>query len=230
MATIQLFATNSLRGAFDELIPQFERAGGHTVSVSYDPAKMMLERVRRGETADLAVLGTPAIDALVKEGKLTAGSRRLVAQCGVGVGVRTGAKRPDIGSVEAFKSALLAAKSVAWTSEGVSGIYFSELIERLGIVDPLRAKALTQPGGLVGHFVVEGKAELAVQQIPELLAVPGIDLVGPLPKEIQKYTVSAAGIFAGAKQPAAAQALLDFLTTPAAAAVFKARGHEPATA
>lgn len=228
MSTVQLFATNSLRGALDRLIPQFERANGHTVSISYDPAKLMLERVRHGETADLAMLGASAIDALLKEGKLAAGSRRLVAQCGVGVGVRAGAKRPDIGSVEAFRNALLAAKAVAWTTNGVSGIYFSELIGRMGIADALRAKALTQPGGLVGHFVVEGKAEIAVQQIPELLAVPGIELVGPLPKDIQMYTVSASGIFTDAKQPAAARALQDFLTSPEAAQVFKAAGHEAA--
>jgi molybdate transport system substrate-binding protein len=228
MTTVHLFATNSLRGALDRLIPQFERAHAHTVSISYDPAKLMLERVRRGETADLAMLGASAIDALLKEGKLAAGSRRPVAQCGVGVGVRAGAKQPDIGSVDAFRNALLAAKAVAWTTDGVSGIYFSELIERMGIADALRAKALTQPGGLVGHFVVEGKAELAVQQIPELLAVPGIELVGPLPKDIQRYTVSASGVFTDAKQPGAARALQDFLTSPEAGQVFKAAGHEAA--
>jgi len=228
MATIKLFATNSLRGALVRLIPQFERANGHTVSISYDPAKLMLERVRRGETADLAMLGASAIDALIQDGKLAANSRRLVAQCGVGVGVRAGAKRPDIGSVEAFKNALLAAKAVAWTTDGVSGIYFSELIGRLGIADALRAKAVTQPGGLVGHFLVEGKADIAVQQIPELLAVDGVELVGPLPKEIQKYTVSASGLFTDAKEPAAARALQDFLTSPEAGQVFKSAGHEPA--
>jgi molybdate transport system substrate-binding protein len=228
MATIRLFSTNSMRGALERLIPPFQRAGGHAVSISYDPAKVMLERVRGGEMADLALLGVTAIDTLAREGKVSAASRRLVARCGVGVGVRAGAARPDINSVEALGNALLAAKSVAWTSEGVSGIYFSGLIERLGIAEALRTKAVMQAGGLVGTLVATGKAEMAVQQIPELLAVPGVDLAGPLPREIQHYTVSAGAIFTGARQPAGAQALLDYLTTPEAGKVFAACGHEPA--
>lgn len=228
MAKIQLFTTNSMRGALGEMVPQFERASGHAVSISYDPAKIMLERIRRGEKADAAMLSLPAITALEKEGRIVPGSRRPVASCGVGVGVLAGAKKPDIGSVDAFKQALLAAKSVAWTQEGVSGMHFSELIERLGIAGAMKAKAVQQPGGLIGELVVAGRAEMAIQQIPELMAVPGIELVGPLPDEVQKTTPSAAGIFADAKEPAAARAFLDFLGTPVAAKVFRARGHEPA--
>ncbi|HET9405290.1 MAG TPA: substrate-binding domain-containing protein [Burkholderiales bacterium] len=230
MATIQLFVSNSLRGVLNELIPQFERASGHKVSISYDPAKVMMERIARGETADLVILGGSAIEDLIRAGKVAADSKRPVASCGVGIAVLAGAKKPDIGTVGAFKNALLAAKSVAWTQEGASGMYFSKLIERLGIAEPMLAKAVRRPGGLIGELVAARKAELAVQQIPELMAVPGIELAGPLPREIQVTTVSAAGIFIGAKQPAAAQALLDFLTSPASAKVFKARGHEPAAA
>jgi molybdate transport system substrate-binding protein len=230
MATIQLLTTNSLRAALGEIIPQFERASGHRVAVSYDPAKMMLERIRRGEKADAAMLSLPAIETLGKEGRITHGSRRPIASCGVGLGVLAGAPKPDIGSVEAFKKTLLAAKSVAWTVEGVSGMHFSGLIERLGIAGALKAKAVQQPGGLIGDLVVAGKAEMAVQQIPELMAVPGVELVGPLPDELQKTTPSVAAIFTDAKEPAAAQALLDFLASAASARVFKAHGHEPARA
>jgi molybdate transport system substrate-binding protein len=229
MATIKLFVSNSMRGVMDKLIPRFERASGHKVSISYDPAKVMMERIARGETADLAILGGSAIADLERAGKIAAGSTRVVASCGVGIAVKAGAPKPDIGTVEAFKRALLAAKSIAYTQQGASGIYFSELIERLGIADPVKARAVRQPGGLIGELVAAGKAELAVQQIPELMAVRGIELAGPLPKEIQQTTVSSAGVFAGSNEPAAARALLDFLTTPASAAVLRAKGLEPAT-
>lgn len=228
MANIQLFVSNSLRGALSELIPLFERSSGHAVSISYDPAKVMMERIARGETADLAILGGSAIADLIRDGKVTAGSKRAIASCGIGVAVLAGAAKPDIGSLDAFKNALVAARSIAWTQEGASGIYFSKLIERLGIDKAVKAKAVRQPGGLIGELVAARKAELAVQQIPELMAVPGIEFVGPLPQEIQMTTVSVAGIFTSAREPAAAQALLDFLTSPASARVFKTRGLEPA--
>ena len=228
MATIKLFVSNSMRGVMNELIPQFERASGHRVEISYDPAKVMMERIARGEVADLAILGGSAIADLIKAGKVTAGSKRSISSCGVGVAVFAGAKKPDIGSVEAFKKALLAAQSVAWTQEGASGMYFTQLIERLGIAEQLKAKAVRKPGGLIGELVAARKAELAVQQIPELMAVPGIELVGPFPPEIQVTTVSVAGIFSASSQPDAAKALLDHLTTPAAARVMKAKGMEPA--
>ena len=230
MATIQLFVSNSSRGVLGELIPQFERSSGHSVSISYDPAKVMMERIARGETADLAILGGSAIADLIRDGKVAAGSKRTIARCGIGVAVLAGAAKPDISSLDAFKNALIAARSIAWTQEGASGIYFSKLIERLGIADAVKAKAVRQPGGLIGELVAARKAELAVQQIPELMAVPGIEFVGPLPEAIQLTTVSVAGIFASAREPAAAQALLDFLTTPASSQVFKARGLEPTTA
>ena len=228
MASIKLFVSNSMHGVMDALIPQFERASGHKVAISYDPAKVMMERIQKGESADLAILGGPSISDLEKLGKIAAGSKRTIASCGVGVAVKAGAPRPDIGTVDSFKRALLAAKSIAYTQQGASGIYFSGLIERLGIADQVKPKAVRQPGGLIGELAAAGKADLAVQQIPELMVVRGIDLVGPLPKEIQQTTVSSAGIFAGSIEPAAAKALLDFLTTPAAMQVFKANGMEPA--
>ena len=228
MATIKLFVSNSMRGVMNELLPQFERATGHKVDVSYDPAKLMMERIQRGEAADVAIMGGSGIEDLEKSGKIAAGSRRLVASCGVGVAVRAGAPKPDIGTVENFKRALLAAKSVAYTEHGASGMYFAKLIEKLGIADAIKAKAARQPGGLVAEIVVAGKADLAVQQVPELLVVKGVDLVGPLPKDIQQTTVSSGGVFADSKVSKEARALLDFLTTPDAKRVMKAKGHEPA--
>lgn len=228
MAKIRLFVSNSMRGAMDDLIPLFERSSGHKVTISYDPAKVMMERIGRGETADAVIIGGSAIEELVKQGKVVAGSKRVFARCGVGVAVLAGATKPDISSVEAFKRALLAARSIAWTQQGASGIYFTELIERLGIADQVNAKAARKPGGLIAELVAEGKAELAVQQIPELMAVPGVELVGPLPQEIQQVTVSSAGIFTASKHAKAAEELLAFLQTRESAAVLKAKGLQPA--
>ncbi len=228
MATVKLFVSNSMRGVMDELLPQFERASRFKVEISYDPAKLMMERIQRGEAADLVIIGGGGVEALEKAGKIAAGSSRVISSCGVGVAVKAGAPKPDIGTVDKFKQALLAAKSVAYTEHGASGIYFSKLIEKLGIADPIKAKAAKQAGGLVGEIVAAGKAELAVQQIPELMVVKGVDLVGPLPKEVQQTTVSTIGIFADSKAPKEARALYDFLITADAKRVMKAKGHEPA--
>ena len=224
---IRILASNSIRAVMGELVPRFERANDCRIAISYDPAKVMLARIQKGETADLVITGSGAIDELVKQGKITAGSRRVLARCRVGVAVLAGKPRPDISSVEALKRALLGAKSVAYTQDGASGMHFAGVIERLGIAEQVKAKAVRQPGGLIGELVAAGKAEIAIQQIPELLAVPGIELVGPLPAEIQLVTVSTAGLFAGTKQAEAAQSFIQFLVTPAAAQVMQAKGLEP---
>jgi molybdate transport system substrate-binding protein len=227
---IKVFASNSIRAVMGELVPQFERANDCKIAISYDPAKVMLARIRNGETADLAITGSAAIDELVKLGKILADSRRALARCAVGIAVLAGTPKPDISSVAALKRTLLGAKSVAYTQEGASGMHFAGLIERLGIAEQVKAKAVRQPGGLIGELVAAGKAEIAIQQIPELMAVAGIELVGPLPAEVQLVTVSSAGIFAGTQQAEAAQAFIEFLTVPAAAKVMKAKGFEPLAA
>src|SRR6185436_18508099 len=227
MATITVFTSNGMRTVMAELAPRFERAAGHTIAASYDPGQIMMRRIDAGETADVVILGGSALEDLAKKGKIVPGSPRVFSSCGIGVAVAAGLDQPDIASVESFRRALLAAKSVAYTIEGASGIHFSGLIERMGIAKEVQAKAVRQPGGLVGELVAAGKAELAIQQIPELLAVPGIQYVGPLPQALQKVTVSSAGLFAGAKEPAAARAFLDFLFTPESAQVVKRMGHEP---
>ena len=228
MATIKLFVSNSQRGVMNTLLPQFERASGSKVEVSYDPGKLMMERIARGETADVIIVGGGALEDLEKQGKIAPGSRRVISSCGVGVAVAAGAPKPDIGTVDSFKRALLAAKAVAYTEHGASGMYFSKLIEKLGIAAEIRAKAARQAGGLVGEIVAAGRADLAVQQIPELMVVKGVDFVGPFPREVQQTTVSSIGLFAGSKAPQEARALYDFLVTPEAKRVMKACGHDPA--
>lgn len=224
---IQVICSNSSRAVMDELLPAFERASGHHVTINYATAVQALSRIRDGATTDAIILNAQSIDELTKQGKIAADSRRELARCGVGIAVRAGAPKPDIGSVEAFKRALLDAKSIAHTEAGASGIHFLGLIDRLGIAAQVKAKTRTRPGGLIGELVAKGEAELAVQQIPELMAVAGIDVVGPLPPELQSTTTVTAAVFAGARQPEAARAFLAFLSTPAAARIFKARGLEP---
>jgi molybdate transport system substrate-binding protein len=216
-----------MRGVLNELLPQYERATGNKVRVSYDPAKIMRQRIDAGETADVGILGRAMLDELAAQGRIVAESRRTLARCGVGVGVLAGKPKPDVSTLDAFKRALLDAKSVAFTVSGASGIHLSGIIEKLGIADAIHAKAVRQPGGLVGELLVSGKADLAIQQIPELMAVPGVEVVGPLPQEIQATSVSGVGIFMSSQQRQAAQALLDLIASPESARVFKAKGHEP---
>ena len=224
---MKLIASNALDAVLRELVPQFERESGNSVSVAYLSTNQMLERVKRGETADLLIAGRSAIDELIAAGKVAAGSRADLAASGIGVCVKSGAPKPDIGTVEAFKQALLAAKSVAHTATGQSGSYFAALVDRLGIGDAVRAKARVSAGGIIGEFVARGEAELGIQQVSEVLAVPGVELVGPLPSEIQKVTVFSAGICSGSRETEAARALVRFLTTASATAAMKAKGLEP---
>jgi len=229
MAEIGLFATNAVHSVLDELVPPFERAGRHKVSIRYHTTAQTLELLKGGETGDMVIATAAGVDELIKLGKAVPGTRVDLAGSSIGVAVRAGASKPDIRSVEAFKRALLDAKSVAYTRSGLSGIYFAGLIERLGIAEKIRAKAIIRPGGLIAEVVVAGEAELAVQMISELLSVPGAELVGPLPAEINQISVISAGILTGTRQSKAATALIQHLATPAAARVIEAKGLTPAT-
>ncbi|HJQ61902.1 MAG TPA: substrate-binding domain-containing protein [Burkholderiales bacterium] len=225
MAAVKVMCSNSMRGVMEEILPQFEKSSGHKIAISYDPAKLMLKRIRSGETADLAIIGAGAIGELAKEG-IVAPDTRVLARSSIGMAVRSGAPKPDISSIEAFKAAILNAQSVAYTIDGASGMHFADLIERLGIAEAVQAKARRQPGGLVGELVARGEAEIAIQQISELMAVRGVEVIGPIPQALQKTTVVAAGIFSTAPEADAARALLAFVSTPAAAEVIKAKGLE----
>jgi molybdate transport system substrate-binding protein len=226
-AEIKVISSTGMSTMFKELIPAFERASGHKVSITYDTSNIVLGRIKGGETADLIILTGPVIDDLAKQGKVVAGSRADLARSGIGVAVKTGAPRPDISSVEAFKRTLVSARSVAYTATGASGIYFAGVTEKLGIGAEVKAKARTPAGGHVAELVAKGDAEMAVQMISELKGVPGAEYVGPLPADLQMYTVFSAGLFTGTRETDAARALIRFLTTPAAAEAYKAGGMEP---
>ena len=224
---IKVLASGAAAAVLPDLVPEFERASGHKVSVAYASTNRMMNRINDGETADVVILNGPGIEQLMEQGRIVAGSRVNLGRTGLGIAVRKGAVKPDISSVEALKQALIDARSIAHTATGASGVYFAGLIERLGIAELLRPKIKVISGGLVGEIVAKGEAEIGVQMVSEILAVAGAELVGPLPPEVQSITVLCAAVFGGTRHPEAAQALVRFLTTPAAARVMQAKGLEP---
>ncbi len=226
--TLKILTSNSTRTVLDALIPAYEKSTGNKVSISADSAKAMVAKIKTGETGDIVILGSGAVKELIEAGIVTAASRRAFARAVVGVGVRKGAPHPDIGSVDALRNTLLAAKSIAHTVHGASGMYIPVLLEKLGIAGQMKARTVTRPGGYIGTVVVAGEAELALQQIPELLAVPDLEVVGPLPAEVQKTLETSAGLFAGSPHAAAAETMIGFFMNAAHRALFQAKGLEQA--
>jgi molybdate transport system substrate-binding protein len=232
-AEVKVLSTTAVSSVLAELAPEFERVSGHKITAAYATAASLVKRILDGEAADVVILTTTGMDELAGRGKLIAGSRSDVARSGIGVAVRKGAHRPDIGSADALKQALLRAGSVAYTdpaSGGASGVHFVKILDRLGIEAEVKAKSRLAKGAageLVGDIIARGEAEIGVQQLPELKAASGVDILGPLPAELQSVTQFAAGVLVGASQREAGTAFIQFLTAPAAAEVFKAKGLEP---
>ncbi len=231
-AEIKVFSTIGVRSALQELAPKFEKASGHKLTITWATAALLVKRVQAGESADLMVLTKQSLDALTKDGKASAGSDAVFASSGMGLVVKKGAPKPDISTPEAFKQTLLKAKAIAYSNPaygGASGVYLAKLIERMGIAEQMKAKTKHPPAsGNAAVLVVNGEADLAIQQEPEVISVAGVELVGPLPGDLNNITVYAAGVGSGSKQADAANALIKFLHTPEAKAVFKARGLKPA--
>jgi molybdate transport system substrate-binding protein len=223
---LRVFSTMGLAGVLGEITPRFERAAIETTLL---PTVLLMERIRAGETADIAILLADSIDALVREGVLRPG-RIDLARSLVGIAVREGAPRPDISSVDAFVASMRAAKSVALSKTGASGLYFAGLLERLGIADEVKAKAKIIPSGFTGELVRRGEAEIAVQQVSELKAVPGLDIVGTLPAGIESVSVFSVGIFAASTMQEQAGALIGMLSATEAEEIYAANGLEKLTA
>jgi molybdate transport system substrate-binding protein len=227
-AEIKVLSTQATEQSYRELVPQFEKATGNTVTTIFTGTLDADKRLAAGERYDLLIMSSPSIDEHMKDGKLVKASRVDLAKSGVAVAVRRGAPKPDISSVEALKKTLLAAKSIGY-STGPSGNIVMALFQRLGIADQIKPKLKqTATGIFVGSILASGDVEIGFQQVSELSQFAGIDYVGPLPAEIQQYTIFSSGIVAGAPQQDAARALVKFLTSPAAVPVFKKRGMEPA--
>lgn len=226
-ADIRVLSTHAVLDALNELGPKFERATGHRLSIGYDPAKAVKRQIENGAAFDVAIVTRPVFDDLAAQGKILLETRADIGSSGLGVTVRKGAPKPDIATTEAFKRALLAAKSVVRSTEGTSGIYFEKLLDRLGIAEAMRDKVKLGPSGRVAELVARGEADMAVQQIAELLPVTGAQYAGPFPPELQLYSEFAAGVASASKHREAAKAFIATLTTPEAIALFTAAGLEP---
>src|SRR6266478_1111431 len=226
-AEIKVLSTQATEQTYRELVPQFEQASGHKVTTIFTGTLGANKRLAAGETYDLLIMSSGSIDEHIKGGKVVPGSRVDLAKSGVAVTVRAGAPKPDISTTEALKKTLLAAKSIGY-STGPSGNYVIGMFQRMGIADEIKGKLKQTPTGVfVGSIIASGEAEIGFQQVSELSHFAGVDYVGPLPADIQRFTTFSSGIIAGAKTADAAKALVKFITAPAAADAFKRRGMEP---
>jgi molybdate transport system substrate-binding protein len=229
---IKVMTSGAFTAAYLQLAPGFESATHHKIVTAFGASMgnapdSIPSRLQRGEPADVVILAAPALDELIHQGKVIPGSRVDLVESAIGIAVRAGAPKPDIGSVEALKRTLLQAKSIAY-SDSASGVYLShEMFQRLGIADQIMGKCKRIANEPVGAVVARGDAEIGFQQISELLPVPGIDYLGPLPPELQKVTVFSAGVASGTKNPDAARALIKFLASPAAARAITDSGLQP---
>jgi molybdate transport system substrate-binding protein len=232
---VRVITSGAFTAAYLELVPEFERTTKNTVVTTFGGSagngpETIPNRLQRGEPADLVIMSAPALDELIKQGKVAVGSRVDLVRSSIGMAVRAGAPRPDISTVDALKQTLLRAKSIAY-SASASGIYLStELFQKLGIAEQVLPKSKNAEGQRVGALVARGEAEIGFQQISELLPEPGIDYVGPLPPGAQRVTVFSAGIVSGAKAPEVARALVRFLTSEQAFPVIRKTGLDPVAA
>lgn len=231
---IKIISTTAMKMVFEEVASRFERGTGHRLAVELGPSLRLETRLASGEAADVAIVTRDGIADLVVGGKIVAGSLVDVARSAIGICVAKGAPKPDISSADAFKRTMLAAKSVALSKPvggGASGAHMAKVFEQLGITQAMAAKSHYGAGGaagLAGLVVLRGEAEIGIQQMSELMAVSGIDVVGPLPPELQSVTTFTGGIPTGTHHAGAGRALLQFLTTPAVRGVIAAAGLEPA--
>lgn len=225
-AEVKVLSTDALTDVIGEVMPQFESRSGHKVTIEFKPTNVLAGRIRGGEPVDLLILGRQAVLNLEKDGRLVAGSRADVAQSSVALAIRVGASKPDISTVDAFKKAMLAANSVAVSRVGLSGQHLMKVLEQLGIAEAMKPKLRLIPGGRTAELIAKGEAEMAVQLVSELKPVAGVEVVGPFPKGIDNTVVLTGAVYAGAKEPAAAQAFLAFMLQPTMVPVLKRHGME----
>jgi len=225
-AEVTALVSNALKTTLPELAPTFEKTTGHTLKVTFGSTEPLRARIEKGEAVDVTVIGEGAIDQLIKQGKLVAATRAVVTRSGLGVAIPKGTPKPDLGTTEAFKRTLLAAKSISFNERGLTGIYLWGLFQRLGITDEIKARYKDGSGA---ELVGKGESDIGLTQASEVALVAGVELGGLLPPEIQNYTVFPGAVATLAKQPGAAKALLEFLLSSDSARVMKAKGLEPAS-
>ena len=224
---LKVLSTLAVQGALPALVARYEQSAGTSIAIEFAPTNGLLARIAAGEAADIAILTRAAVDDLARQGVLATDSVADVAVSLVGIAVKAGATRPDIVSVEALKAALLQASSIAYSQIGASGVFFAALIQRLGIADAVNAKATIIPSGFTAELAARGEVELAVQQVSELMLVPGIDVVGPLPPGAESVTMFSAGVLAASDQAEAALELIAYLRSADAAQALSAAGLQP---
>jgi len=228
-AEIKVLCTNGVKAVVEELIPQFERSNtnGDKVVLQFEPSTQLRKRIDAGEPFDLVIMTTTLVDEEIKAGKLTADSRTFIARSGLGVSIRSGGKKPNIATVDAFKRALLNADSITFAQQGASAQPFELLVAKLGITAQLRPKYnLRNTAAEVGEAVSSGVVELGIAPVSEILPVRGVDLVGPFPKDVQSYVEMTGAVSTSAKTKDEAKKLLAFLVAPANKTVFAAKGME----
>lgn len=226
---IKVYSTPTLKTVLDRLAPDFQRSSGHTLATRYGSVAALKKEIDSGAAFDVAVLVPAMVDELILQGRIVAGSRTDIARTGTGVAIRAGLPRPDVSTVDALRRALLAAKSLAYDADSASGRSMLALFDRLAIRDQVTPRLVSAAGGSVMKAIADGKAEMTVITIPNIVGVPGVELAGLLPPELQSYTVFTAGTAAQTVSPDAARALIEYLASPAAVAVLEARGMERAT-
>lgn len=226
-ADVKVMSGAGMRGAFGEIVPQFERATGHKIAIQYGGGGALRKQIEAGEAFDLVIIDSAEVDELIKQGKIAGNTRADIVRGVIGVAVREGAPKPDISSVDAIKKTLLNVKSFTYAPDSPYGRHLSQAFDRFGIAEQLKAK--TKPNALarIPEVLAAGEVELAIAGIPTLLSVKGVQIVGPLPGELQSAFVNTAGVSATAKEPDAAKALIKYLATPEAASVIRAKGLEP---
>lgn len=228
-ADLKVLTAGALKPVVSALAPAFERTTGDRLVIDADTAGALVRRVQAGEAFDVVVVNAAGLEALAKDGRVAADSSLALARIGIGIAVRPGTTTADIGTVAGFRQALLNARAVAFidpAAGGSSGIYVAKLFERLGIAEEMRRKSVLVTGGLVGQRLVDGDADLALQQMSELLAVPGITVLGPIPADVQNYTVYAGAVGAASRDRAGAKAFLAMVSAATAAGQWKAKGIE----
>jgi molybdate transport system substrate-binding protein len=226
-AEIKVFTTRSVMTILDRIGPEFERTTGHTLNVNSDVAINLVRRVEAGEPFDFLVASPSQMDGLIAKGTIVAETRTNLVRSGIGMEVKAGAPKPDISTMDAFKRTLLGARSIGYLKEGQSGVYLHQVFERIGIADGIRPKTVRPDKDIVSELVAKGEIELGLVVITQIVTTPGVELVGPIPKEIQSYITFTAGISAKAKAPEAASKLMEFLKGPTALPIIQAQGMEP---
>jgi molybdate transport system substrate-binding protein len=226
-AELKVLCSNGLRAVVEELVPQFEQKTGNKVVLKFEPSTAIQKRIEAGEVFDVAVMTTALVDQEIKAGRLAGDSRTIVARSGLGLSVRAGSKKPNIATVDAFKKALLSAKSITYATQGASAAPFEALVDRLGIAAEVKPKyKLRDTASQVGEVVADGTVEIGVAPVSEILPVKGVELVGAFPADVQSYVVMTAALSVKAQERGAAKNFVEFLMAPANLPVIKARGME----